>query len=96
MFDRMDQLKFVMSVTMVRSKEDVLSVEAQEYPMRITAKNVFNLRKTEMDVRKLSIQVLLKQIYSMRGKNMDSRKSENSVLEERNNKQIIELSQKDK
>ena len=76
MFDRMDQLKFVMSVTMVRSKEDVLSVEAQEYPMRITVKNVFNLRKTEMDVRKLSIQALLKLIYSMRGKNMDSRKSE--------------------
>ena len=76
MFDRMDQLKFVMSVTMVRSKEDVLSVEAQEYPMRITVKNVFNLRKTEMDVRKLSIQALLKLIYSMIGKNMDSRKSE--------------------
>jgi len=65
-----------MSAIMARFKEDVLSVEVQEYPMLITAKNVFNLRKTETDVRKLSILVLPKQIYSMKGKNMVSRKGE--------------------
>ena len=72
----MDWLKYVMNAIMVHSREDVLSVEALEFPMRITARNVFSLKKTEMDVRKSSISVLLKQICSMRGKNMDSRKSD--------------------
>jgi len=71
---------------MDHSREDVLSVEVLVFLMRTTARNVFNLKRTEMDVRRSSILVLLKQICSMRGKNMDSRKSENRVLEERNNK----------
>ena len=81
-----------MSVIMDHSREDVLSVEEQEFQMLITARNVFNLKKIEMDVRKSLILVLLKQICSMKGKNMDSRKSEKKVLEERNNKWIFELS----
>ena len=63
-----------MNVTMDLTKDAVLYVVDQEYPMRTTVKNVQFKKKIEMVVRKLSTWDRQKLTCSMSGKNTDSKK----------------------
>jgi hypothetical protein len=71
MFDLKLLLEFVMNAITDLTSEDVLFVEDKEFLMLIIAKNVFNRKKTEMDVVKLLILEVLERIYFTRERNMD-------------------------
>ena len=68
-----------MNVTLVHFLADVQSVEVQEFLMLIIAKNVFNWRKIEMDVRKLLIWGVQRQTFGMNGRNMGLKRDDDKL-----------------